>query len=136
MRLPIRIGMTLFLLASFLTTGCYQGVATSEDVRVLQAEFSARKRVAMLVERSDHAALSGTTVFVLISDHAYSIPELRKNLYGLDPVFMAGGAGISLRWSHPEELTVQCHDCGMTKNIIEKQKGTSNGVVVKYLGFP
>ena len=43
-------------------TGCYQGVSTSEDVRILQTEYASSKRVAMLVERSDHAALSGTTV--------------------------------------------------------------------------
>ena len=118
------------------TTGCYQGVSKSEEVRILQTESASPKRVALLVERSDHAALSGTTLFVFISDHPYSISDLRKRLYGLDPIFMAGGSGLTLHWSNSEELTIQCHSCGMAKNTIEKQKFVASGIAVKYVGFP
>jgi hypothetical protein len=121
---------------SLLILGCYKGVSDSDIIHVLQTEVAAPNRVAMLVERSDHAALSGTNLFVFVADHTYSETELRKRLYGLDPVFMAGGAGLKLHWSRPDELTIQCHSCGMTKDIIEKQKFTMNDVAIKYVGFP
>jgi hypothetical protein len=71
------------ILGSRLVSGCYQGAARSENLEILQTQLSASNRVATLVERSDHAALSGVTVFVFISDHPYSMQELRAKLYGL-----------------------------------------------------
>jgi hypothetical protein len=91
----------------------------------------------MLVERSDPAALSGTTVFVFVSDRLYSGAELRRRLYGLKPVFMAGGSRyLSLEWAGVGELIVRCNRCNLAKDIIDKQESVMDGVAVKYIGFP
>jgi hypothetical protein len=117
-------------------SSCYQGVAGSEELQILQTEMSSNQRVAMLVERCDHAALSGNTLFVLISDHVYPLPELRKRIYGLHPVFMSGRDGISIHWSGPDELTIRCLRCDLKKAEIEKQEFRQGKVSIKYLDFP
>jgi len=114
----------------------YKGIATSENVEILQSESSSNGRTAMLVERSDHAALSGNTLFVFIDDHPYSIPQLRKTLYSLRPVFRVGGSGIAIHWSGQTELTIECNGCGMTKDVIELQKFAQDGLSIRYVDFP
>lgn len=130
----------IFLLTCTITCwfvlGCYSGVSDSDTVQVVQTAYGSPNRVAMLVERSDNAALSGNTFFVFISDHAYSLPELRKKLYALHPVLMVGRDGLELHWSSPNELIIRCKGCGITKNTIEKQSFLENGVAIRYVGFP
>ena len=128
-------GLSCAIATSFLS-GCYQGVANSEKLQILQIAYGAPNRVAMIVERSDHAALSGSTFFVLISDHAYPMSELRKRIYGLDPVFVAGREGLDIHWSGPNELEIECHSCGITPDIVEKQLYSKIGVAIRYVGFP
>ena len=89
------------------------GVSDSETVEIVQKELASRNRVALLVRRSDHTALSGDTYFVFVADHAYSVPELRKKLYSLHPVFVAGRSGIVIHWLSPHELSIQCQNCGI-----------------------
>ena len=125
-----------FAFSVLLMSGCYQGVSNSEILQLVEVQTSPSNHVAMLVERSDHAALSGNTFFVFVSDHAYPLPELRQHLYALHPVFKAGLGGLSIDWSKPNELTIECHSCGDTKNIIETQMFAQNGVVIRYAGFP
>ena len=119
-----------------LLGGCYQGVSNSEIVQVIETQTSPSNHVAMLIERSDHAALSGNTFFVFVSDRVYQLPELRQHLYALQPVFRAGLGGLSIDWSGPNELTIRCHGCGDTKNIIETQLFAQNGIAIRYAGFP
>ena len=115
----------------------YKGVADSETVKIIQAEWASPKRVAMLVERSDHAALSGNTYFVFVGERIYSVPELRKRLYGLPNVFKVGlGEGLSIGWSAPDELSITCSNCGITKEIIESQKFSEGNIRVRYVRFP
>jgi len=128
----VSLGLAILLLA-----GCYQGVSNSEIVRIVDVKAQPPDRVAMLVERSDHAALSGNTFFVFVSDRVYEVAELRKKLYALHPVFMDGlGEGLSLRWTAHDELTIQCQNCHITKDIIEKQLYSQNGVTIRYVDFP
>jgi hypothetical protein len=116
--------------------GCYAGVSDSDTVEVVQTTYGSPNRVAMLVERSDHAALSGNTFIVFVADHPYSLPELRRRLYALPMVFMVDRDGIVLRWSSPNELTIQCQDCAITRDMIQKQRFSDNGVAIRYVGFP
>lgn len=124
------------LIVLFITISCYKGVSKNDEVRIVEAEVSSSRRVAMLIKRSDHAALSGNTFFVIISDRVLTIPELRSRLYALNSVFVSGLDGLSLRWSAPNELTVQCQRCEITRDIVEKQLFALNGVKVTYTGFP
>ena len=128
--------LSLCIFPGLLLVGCYDGVGRSESVDVLQTEYSTHKRVAMVVERSDHAALSATTLFVFLDDHAYPLNELRQHLWGLDPVFRTGSTGITIHWSGPDELTVQCNQCQDTSDIVQERKASDNGVTIRYVGFP
>jgi hypothetical protein len=126
----------LVLVVAFGSVACYQGVSKTEDIYILQVASASSNLTATVVERSDHAALSGTTLFVFLSDHPYSMTDLRARLYALDPVFMAGGTGVSVDWLGNKDLTIRCHQCGMSKDIIQEQRFRSNGVAVRYVGFP
>lgn len=90
----------------------------------------------MIVEEEPPGALAGYHYFVLINDRPYTMPELRKNLFALNPVFDVGRDSFMLTWSGPSELTITCHDCGITKDRIETQKFSYNGVTIKYVDFP
>ena len=116
--------------------GCYQGISNSEIVKVVEEQTSSSNHTAMLVERADHAALSGVTFYVFVNDRAYQLSELRQHLYALHPVFKAGLGGLSIDWAGPNELVVYCHSCGDTKDIIETQLSSQNGVTIRYAGFP
>jgi hypothetical protein len=116
--------------------GCYKGASQSDLVQVIDTQMSTSHHVAMLVERSDNAALSGPTFFVFVSERAYSLPELRSRLYALDSVFTVGRGGITLHWDEPNTLTIHCSDCGITADIIEKKIFTQGSVKIRYTGFP
>ncbi len=114
----------------------FHGASDSDIIEIVQTQFASPHRVAMLVRRSDHAALSGDTYFVFIDDHLYPVPQLRKTLYSLHPVFKVGRDGVAIRWSSPSELTIECHACGITKEVIETQKFSDRGINIRYIGFP
>ncbi len=126
------------LLAIGCTTviGCYRGASKSDVVQVVDIQISASHHVAMLVERSDHAALSGPTFFVFINDQIYSLPELRSKLYALNSVFTVGRGGITIHWYDPNILTIHCQDCDISADIIEKKLPEQGGVKIQYTGFP
>jgi len=114
----------------------FHGVARADRVRVLEAKTASNGKVAMLVERSDDSALSGNDVFVFLPDHLYTIPELRKNLYALDPVFHVGDDRLAMEWVNSSELDIRCVACTVTKGEITTQKNFQSGVTVHYLDFP
>jgi hypothetical protein len=128
--------LTLILAMLGCSSLLFKGVSDSESVEVLQSVDSSNGRIAMLVRRSDHAALSGDTFFVLVTDRQLTIAELRKHLYGLRSVFVAGRDGISIRWSAQNELNIECKACGLTKDIIEKQRFSEGAIRIRYTGFP
>jgi len=114
----------------------FHGVANADHVRVLEAKTASNGRVAMLVERSDDSALSGNDVFVFLPDHLYTIPELRKNLYALDPVFQVGDNRLSMEWVNGSELDIRCVACMVMKETVTTQRSFQSGVTVRYIDFP
>jgi hypothetical protein len=129
-------GLVVFVAVIAIGKFGYHGVANSENVEVVQTLTIAPNRTAMLVRRSDHAALSGDTYFVLVGDRPYSVPELRKRLYAIPAVFKVGRGGLSIHWSSPNELVVECINCGITKDIIETRKFSQEDVAIRYVDFP
>jgi hypothetical protein len=103
---------------------------------LLQSESVRPDRVAMLAKRSDKTALSGNTIFVLIGDHVESAGELRSALYSSQAVFVADRDALTLRWKNFHELQIECKECGITSDRIQKQRRTYKGVSIDYLGFP
>jgi hypothetical protein len=75
-------------------------------------------------------------LFVFIADRPYTIAELRSNLYAFSAVFVAGRDRIFIHWSAPNELNIECGNCGLTKDTIEKQRFSDGAVKIIYTGFP
>ena len=116
--------------------GCYEGVADSERIQVLEVKVQSQDHAAMLVKVSSRLAFVGDEYYVLLGTHPYSMPELRHNLYGFKPVFKVGRGNIGVEWSAPHVLTIACNSCDITHDIIEKQLYSQGGVTIKYDGFP
>jgi len=114
----------------------YRGAGSSENLEIVQTEVSSARKIATLVRRSDHQALNGDTYFVFVSDREFSVLELRKKLYAFDPVFRAGRDGLSISWASPQELIIKCLDCGITRDLMEKQRFSQGNVAIRYAGFP
>ncbi|HXU21140.1 MAG TPA: hypothetical protein VN788_11205 [Verrucomicrobiae bacterium] len=90
----------------------------------------------MLARRSDNTALSGDTYFVVIGSHLYTSRELKRAFYSSRPVFVAGRAGLHIYPATPNVLTIECEGCGITKDLVEKQRSSDDGIIVRYVGFP
>jgi hypothetical protein len=43
---------------------------------------------------------------------------------------------LTLRWSGLNELTIQCQDCKITKDIVETQKYSYGNTAIRYVDFP
>lgn len=114
-----------------------RGDLDSGSFTLVQAEAAYPKRVAMLVRRSDHHALSGNTYFVVIGDHVFSQPELRKALYRSELVFECGRDGLILHWENLNKLVIECRECKITPDIIQEQRfQVNNNIIIRYSGFP
>lgn len=140
MRLKRNIIVTIVLVLSSITTtwvlfGC-RDIASTETFEIVESQSGSPNQIAILARRYDHAALSGDTYFVVIGTHLYDSAELRDALYHSHAIFVADRNGMTLRWSGPKELTIQCQQCGITKNRIESQKFSEGGIAIQYVGFP
>ena len=114
----------------------FHGVANADTVRVLESKAASTGKVAMLVERSDTSALSGNDVFVFLADHPYTVPQLRKNLYALNPVFQVGDDRLTLEWVNGNELDIRCRSCEVTKQTVTTQKAFQSDIAIRYIDFP
>jgi hypothetical protein len=112
------------------------GVLDSGNFEIVQSEAIPPNRVAMLATRWDHQALTGLTYFVVIGDHLYTAKELKYAFHSSRPIFIAERGGLELRRSEPNILRIECKDCGLTKDFIEKQRFSSDDITVQYIGFP
>lgn len=112
------------------------GVLDSGKFEIIQSQTVSQNHIAMLARRSDKTALSGDTYFVVIDSHLYSAKELKRAFYSRRPVFVAGRAGLHIFSATPDVLTIECKGCGLTRDLIEKQRFSDDTIVVRYLGFP
>jgi hypothetical protein len=132
----------LGLLAAVVSAICiwsglaFMGVLDSGKFEIVQSETISPNHVAMLARRSDNTALSGDSYFVVIDSHLYSASELKRSFHSSRPVFVAGRAGLDILVTTPGILTIECKDCGIAKDLIEKQRFSDNGIIVRYVGFP
>ena len=108
---------------------------------IKQAEWSpsARLRVAVLAERSDHEAMSSDQYFVLITDHIPSAKKLRFTYHSNDVIFRAAGDCLTLHWTDPHRLAITC-TIGYTDPLytggIAVQKRKVNDIAVAYVNIP
>ncbi len=114
----------------------FLGILDSGKFEIVQSQKVSEGHIAMLARRSDNTALSGDTYFVVIGSHLYTGRELKRAFYSSRPVFVAGRPGLDIYSATANVLTIECKDCGITKDLIEKQRFSDNSVIVRYVGFP
>jgi hypothetical protein len=114
----------------------FHGVANADHIRILEAKTALNGKVAMLVERSDDSALSSADIFVFLADHQYTVPQLRRNLYALDPVFHVGDDRLTMEWVNGNELDIRCLACTVTQQTVTTQRNLQSGVTIRYVDFP
>ena len=113
----------------------WHGVARADQVDILETATASSGRIAMLIERSDHAALSGSDVFVFLTDHPYTVSELRKSLYAFEPVLHVGDPRLSLKWISGSELEIRCGACDVSPETITERKNAQAGIKIRYTTF-
>jgi hypothetical protein len=114
----------------------FLGILDSGKFEVVQSQKVSDGHIDMLARRSDNTALSGDTYFVVIDSHLYTARELKRAFYSSRPVFVAGRSGLDLYSASANVLTIECKACGITKDLVEKQRFSDNSIVVRYVGFP
>ena len=114
----------------------FRGDLDSGHFEILQTEKLSEGEIAMLAERSDTTALSGNTYFVVVGSHLYSAPELRAALYRSGAVFVVGRPGITLHRNSSKGLEIRCVSCAITRDMIQTQEWSHNGISITYSDFP
>jgi hypothetical protein len=80
--------------------------------------------------------MNGDQIFVFVADHIYSPKELRLALHQSHMIFNADRDGIDVQWASPEELVIECKDCGITKERMNEQHFSNGPISVRYVNFP
>jgi hypothetical protein len=114
----------------------FRGNLDRGNFEVLRTVKNSENSIAIVAKRSDHEALSGDWYFVFVADHVYSPKELRLAVHRTHMIFRADRDGLDVRWAGPQELVIECKDCGITKGDIDEQQFSSGNVSVRYLNFP
>jgi hypothetical protein len=114
----------------------FMGILDRGKFEIVQSQVMSPDRIAMLARRSDQTALSGDTYFVVIGKHLYDAKELKGAFYSSRPVFVAGRAGLDIHATAANVLTIECKNCGITKDLVERQRFSDDGITVRYIDFP
>lgn len=129
------IGLVLVLGVGLLY-GLFHGYLDHGQFEVKQVQWSPTRQVAMVVERSDHQALSGYTYFVLIGDHVFSPSELRHKYHSNAVVFAGADSCLNLHWQGPTTLAISCNDHTMAREHIDVEKHQSREINIVYDNIP
>jgi hypothetical protein len=118
-----------FVLAVY---GLWHGYFDRGQYELLSTEWSESRQLAMIAKRSDHQALNGDEIFVLVSDHLFSPTELRYALHGPTVIFSTDRDCLSVRWTDTRHLVISCQGEPITDGEINRQKHQINEVMVSY----
>jgi hypothetical protein len=137
----VKIGLgVVFLLGALLATAGYalfRGYFDRGLFEIKQAEWSssAPQRVAVVAERSDHQAMSSNVYFVLIGDHVFSPTELRRAYHSDAVVFAAASDCLTISWSDPHHLVLNCRDDKIDAAHINARKSIADDVTITYVNI-
>src|ERR1700753_993675 len=109
----------------------FHGYLDAGKFDVRQEEWNSKK-VAMLILRTDEAALGGYNAFVLIGDHPYSPIEIKHRYHSDAVVFAAAADCLSLHWASETSLIVECKGSFVDPWQINALKRQSEGVAITY----
>ena len=126
------VSSAIALAAILAVYGLFHGDFDPGKYELLSTEWSESRQVAMIAKRSDHQALNGDQIFVLVGDHAFSSAELRHALYGPSIVFSTNRECLSTRWTDAHHLVISCKGEIITDEQINRQRLQSGAVVITY----
>jgi hypothetical protein len=126
----------LMIALTAIVFALFHGYFDRGKFEIRNAQWSESGQVAMLVERSDHQALSSDVYFVLIGNHLFSPRELRQAYHSPDVFFAAAADCLTLHWSDSHNLTVTCAGGSINRDHIEVQRRQSGDVNISYVNIP
>ena len=125
---------------TFLTVMILRARTGTRDQGVFAVQSQANGesgRRSFVVERSDNAALSGNTFYVMVSDHLPNRGEMSAALHQGHVAFAVGRGGFITRWKGVDSLEVVCEaNCPIYAEIVETRLNRFEGVEIRYVGFP
>jgi hypothetical protein len=115
--------------------GLWHGYFDPGKYELLSTEWSESRQLAMTAKRSDHQALNGDQIFVLVGDHVFTPTELRHALHGPTVIFSTDRDCLSVRWKDTHHLVISCQGEAITDGEINRQKHQADGVSVSYINI-
>jgi hypothetical protein len=132
----LTIAGVAFILAAAVLYALFHGSFDSGQFEIKQVQWSSARQVAMVAERSDQAALSAYTYFVLTADHVLSPTELRRAYYSSAVVFAAADSCLDLHWQDPTKLVIACNGHSVTREDIDVEESRSGKIAIVYVNIP
>jgi hypothetical protein len=117
---------------STIVYGLFHGYFDQGDFRVLSVQRSSLGQLAMVAKRSDHEALNGDEIFVLLGDHIFSPVELKHALHGPSVIFSTDRDCLTLKWQDPHNLVISCLGDAIVAGEINRQQHHRDNVVFSY----
>lgn len=105
------------------------------EIKQVEWSSSTPRRVAVVAERSDHEAMSSNIHFVLIGNHVFSPAELRRSYHSDAVVFAAASNCLTIRWSDPHHLVLDCRDDKIDAAHINVRKSIADDVAITYVNI-
>ena len=138
MKIPSRV-ISIIASAMFLVGitayGLVHGYFDHGKFEVLTVQQSACGRLAMVARRSDHDALNGDRIFVLLGDHLYSSAELKHALYRKSEIFSTDRACLTLKWPRPDRLEITCTGEFLASEDINWKQHQDGKVTITYFNI-
>ena len=89
----------------------------------------------MIAKRSDHEALNGDQIFVLLGSHAFSPVELRHALHSSAVVFSSDRDCLNLMWKGTHDLEISCNAEPIVRDQINRQLEKRGDVTFTYVNI-
>jgi len=105
------------------------------EIKQVKWSSSTPRRVAVVAERSDHEAMNSNIYFVLIGNHVFSATELRHAYHSDDVIFAAAADCLSVSWSDPHHLVLDCRGDKIDAAQINARKSIADDVAITYLNI-
>jgi hypothetical protein len=105
------------------------------EIKQVEWSSSTPRRVAVVAERSDHEAMNSNIYFVLIGNHVFSATELRHAYHSDDVIFAAAADCLSVSWSDPHHLVLDCRGGKIDAAHIDARKSIADDVAITYVNI-
>ena len=133
MRRAIALTVCLLVAGGWWTVyALFHGYFDQGRFQIEQVQWSAQKKVAVLVKRSDNQALNGDDYFILLGEHVFTLDEARLALHSDQPVFRTNDDCLAIRWLDASHLEVTCRGHSIGPDQIADEKDHAGNVRIVY----